>query len=902
MPVRQPTQGGLNIPGLTGYQSAGVASPVYRAPDEPTDNTSQFWSGLLSSSMKVADGAVQQASARAYLKGQQDSLQGKEREAQNFFTQAMYEQGYNSSSVNTALAKFQLDMQGKAQEYVNAGKAPEEYSAYVTQQTNALLSQAGAQGMNLTDKDWQSWLGQVENTRNTATQYFQDQNLKRAAVLQEQSWGARGNAALTEASTAFSMGNPQQALENVNGHLSSIFADQSISAENKIKFSSQFMVNAFANSGNTGDMTALTSYIQNLKEFKELPTDVQTAVTNSAQQYYNQRASDESVQLYEYNSRVASVTDINELNQSYPMSSYINTVMQGVQQRKLAPGTGYAMVDAEANRRNKLQKAADQTRAYTTGVTISDIATQTGATTDKVETELTKLYAAQNGGYSAGGLALMQRGLRSGAQDMTGVGIKMLQQDAQSLSSVDWRNLKTDSEGKPLYPATVVGSLTNLQAAYNASIAAGNQVQANQLLSGLPDPVVYGIRQNVDARDLADVVGKRANDIASGKVLAMPADMPNDLRVTQADVSAGLFDFGIGKDARNRNLLGIQSWVFNSEADEKAAQARVTQINSAISNEYVYNQQRGSLPALSGDDMKSWLMGKVASRTVRVNDGTDNGALLVLPEVGDKQKVFGSTDNGIISTALEESVANFRKQYPQATTVNMDYDPFTQEIVFSGVNGENQIGTVAQTLPASEFRNAVRGVQNTLTNSGAGSTQGNLAVPGAGFVTFNTANQYNVQQNVLMGAVNRLVSYEGYTPSKGFSILDTHPTTGATLNEAKYVKQPTDTPQIAANKLSLYLNDKVLPQVMPKMDEYKQLPGYLQNAIFNSLVETTYHSGNSDAFNKYINDALYGNPQALADFKDSPLFKDAGAGSRRNRDRYQLLGALVQYRAQQLRN
>lgn len=371
MPVRQPTQGGLNIPGLTGYQSAGVASPVYRAPEETSDSTSQFWSGLLSSSMKVADGAVQQASARAYLKGQQDSLQGKEREAQNFFTQAMYEQGYNSSSVNTALAKFQLDMQGKAQEYVNAGKTPEEYSAYVTQQTNALLSQAGAQGMNLTDKDWQSWLGQVENTRNTATQYFQDQNLKRAAVLQEQSWGARGNAALTEASTAFSMGNPQQALENVNGHLSSIFADQSISAENKIKFSSQFMVNAFANSGNTGDMTALTSYIQNLKEFKELPTDVQTAVTNSAQQYYNQRASDESVQLYEYNSKVASVTDINELNQSYPMSSYINTVMQGVQQRKLAPGTGYAMVDAEANRRNKLQKAADQTRAYTTGVTIS---------------------------------------------------------------------------------------------------------------------------------------------------------------------------------------------------------------------------------------------------------------------------------------------------------------------------------------------------------------------------------------------------------------------------------------------------------------------------------------------------------------------------------------------------
>lgn len=902
MPVRQPTQGGLNIPGLSGYQGSGVASPVYRAPEAPTENTSEFWSGLLSSGMKVADGAVQQASARAYLKGQQDSMQGREKQAQNFFTQAMYEQGFNSSSVNTALAKFQLDVQGKAQEYVNAGKTPEEFNSYVSEQTNALLSQAGAQGMNLNDKDWQSWLGQVDNTRNTSAQYFQDQNLKRATVLQEQSWGARGNAALTEASAAFGMGNPQQALENVNGHLTSIFADQSISADNKIKFSSQFMVNAFANAGGTGDMTALTSYIQNLKEFKELPTEVQTAVTNSAQQYYNQRASDESVQLYEYNSKVSSVSDINTLNQQYPMPAFINTVMQGVQQRKLAPGTGYAMIDAEANRRNKLQKAADQTRAYTNGVTISDIATQTGATPDKVETEITKLYAAQNGGYSGGGLALMQRGLRSGAQDMTGVGIKMLQQDAQSLASVDWRNLKTDAEGKPLYPSTVVSSLANLKAAYSASIAAGNQVQANQLLAGLPDPVVYGIRQNVDARELADVVGKRANDIANGKVLAMPANMPNELRVTQNDVSAGLFDFGIGKDARNRNLLGIQSWVFNSDADEKAAQARVTQINSAISNEYVYNQQHGSLPALSGDDMKSWLMGKVAGRTVRVSDGSDNGALLVLPEVGDKQKVFGTADNGIIGTALQESVQNFRKQYPQATTVNMDYDPFTQEIVFSGVNGENQIGTVSQTLPAADFRNSVKGVQNTLTNSGSGSTQGNLAVPGAGFVTFDAANAAGVQKNVYMDAVNRLVSYEGYTPAKGFSILDTHPTTGAPLNEAKYVKQPGDSAQVAASKLNLYLNDKVLPQVMPKMNQYKQLPGYLQNAIFNSLVETTYHSGNSDAFNKYVNDALYGDTQSLVKFNESPLFKDAGAGSRRNRDRFQLLGALVQYRAQQLKN
>lgn len=899
MPVRQPTQGGVQVPGLTGYQSAGVVQPAFRPLQEEAPGVSAFWQGLLPSAVKTAESAANQAAARGYLEGQQDSLQGREKQVQNFFTRAAYEQGYNSASVNTALAKFQLSVQNKAQEYVNAGKTPEEFDAYVSQQTNQLLSEAGTQGLNLNDKDWQAWLGQVENSRNTANGSYQDLNLKRAAVQQEQSWGARGNAAIADFLTAQQSGDTTQALENVNGHLSSIFSDESISAENKIKFSSQFMVNAFANAGTTQDMQALTGYMQNLTEFKNLPTDVQTQVMSAAQQYYNQRASDESVQLYEYNSKVNSFTDLKSLTDAYPMDSYIGTIMGAVQQKKLAPSTGYAMVDAESQRRLKMQKANQAALAYTNGVTITDIAAATGETPDKTKTELTKLYAAQGGGYSGGGLALMQRGLRSGAQDITGVGIEMLQQDAQSLAGIDWRNLKTDADGKPLYPATVVGSLTNLQVAYNASLAAGNQVQANQLLAGLPDPVVYGIRQNVDARDLADVVGKRAQDIASGKILALPANMPNDMLVTQSDVSAGIFDFGLGKDARNRNMLGIQSWVFTSEADEKAAQARVQQVNSAMNNEYVYNQQRGSLPALQGEDLKSWLVGKVAARTVRVKDGTDNGALLVLPTVGDKQRVFGTTDNNIISTALTESVSNFKKQFPQATTVQMDYDPLTQELIFQGVNPDNQVGTSRTSVPVSDFKETVRGVQNTLTSNGSGSHQGNLNIPSAGFVNFNTQNQFGIQQNVIMGAVNQLVSYEGYTPSKGFSVLGTHPVTGEKLNGDKYVKLPTDTPQVAADKFNMYLNDKVYPLVMPKMEQYRQLPGYLQNYIFNALVETTYHSGNADAFSKYIDAALTGDNATLSTFHESPLFKDAGAGSRRNRDRAQLMGALVMYRTNQ---
>ncbi|AZF94960.1 internal virion lysozyme motif [Pectobacterium phage Phoria] len=898
MPVRQPTQGGVQVPGLTGYQSAGVAQPVYRAPQEEAQGVSQFWQNLLPASVKTAQAAQQTASARGYLEGQQDSQQGREKQVRNFFTKKAYEQGYNSASVNSALASFQLGLQNTAQQYVNSGKTPEEFNVHVQQQTNQLLQEAGAQGLNLNDKDWQAWLGSVEHSRNTANASYQDLNLKRAAVLQEQSWGARGNAAIADFVTAQQSGDTEQALQNVNSFISSVTHDDSITAENKIKFTSQFVVNAFANANSTGDMQALTGYVQSLSEFKNMPTDVQTQIMGSAQQYYQQRASDESVQLYEYNSRVQSIADYKTLNEQYPMDQYSANILTGMQQRKLAPSTAFSMIDAEARRRLKMQKAQDSALAYTNGVTLSDISSATGETLSKVKTELTKLYS--NGqGYSTGGFQLMQRGLRSGAQDITGVGIEMLQQDAQSLGGIDWRNLKTDANGKPEYPTTVVASLGVLQAAYQSALAAGNQVQANQLLAGLPDPVTYGIRQGVDARDLADVVSKRAQDIASGKVLAMPARMPQELLVNQADVLAGIFDFGVGKDARNRNLLGIQSWVFTSDADEKAAQARVGQINSAINNEYEYLNNRGQLPVLAGEDLKSALVGEVSKRAVRVEDGTDNGALLMLPRVGDKERVFGAVDNNLLASALSEPVMDFKKKYPQTQTVQVDYDPITQEIIFHGVNAENQVITPRGGIPAVDFRNTVKGVQNTLSHNGAGSTQGNLNVPGAGFVNFNAANSYGTDQRVVMGAVNQLVSYEGYTPSKGFSVLGVHPSTGAKLNEDKYVKQATDTPQVAADKFNLYLNDKVYPLVMPKMEQYKNLPGYIQNSIYNALVETTYHSGNSDAFDKYIQIALSGAPvQDLQGIRETPLWKDAGgADNRRNKDRMALLGSLAMYQS-----
>lgn len=894
MPVRQATQGALQVPGLTGYNSAGVAAPQYQQPtDQSEDSRSLFWNSLLGSAVKTGTEEGQKAQARGYLEGQQDSMTGADKQTKNFFIRQAYEQGYNKATVGSALAKFQLDIQDKAQKYVNAGKTPEEFHQYVQSQTNALLDQAGAQGLDLQDKDWQAWLGGVQNTRDTANDSYQTLNLKRAAQLKEQAISAEGAAAVVQFNAADAAGNPQQALENINNHIGRINTDDTLSPEQKSQMTANFLVNAYVSASHTGGVEGLSGYMQSLSEFQHLPTDMQTQLINVAQQQYEKRAADESMQVYDFNAKVGQVSDYNELTKQYPMQQYMDTILGAAQRKNIAPSTAWGMIDAETQRRAKLQKAATAQVAYGTGVTMSDIATKTGEGLDKVKANLQKLYASSQGGYSGGGLALMQRGLQNGSADMTSAGIDMLQQDAQSLGSVDWRNLKTGADGTPQYPATVVQSLTNLNSAYNSALASGNQVQANQLLSGLPDAVAYGIRQNVDSNSLGSVVAKRANDIASGKIVALPHDMPQSMLVTPADVTAGIFDLGMGQQAHNRNAIGIQSWIFNSKADEKAAQARVMQINSAINNEYTTLQQQGALPALQGDDLKNWLVGRVTQRTVRVDDGTDNGALLVLPNVADKAKVFGTSDNGLLTRALSDQVKQFKQKYPGATTVNMDYDPFTQEVVFSGVNADNVVTTTADSMPVSALRDSVRAQESQITNKGMGASTGNLSVPGVGYVQYNTENAYGVQPQTMMGAVNQLISYEGYNTTKGFSILDKHPVTGAKLNEEKYVKQPSDSPQVATNKLSMYINDKVMPDVMQTMPKYQQLPGFLKDAVFKQLVETTYHAGNTEAFSKYIDMALRGEP--LTDFKDSPLFKDAGAGSRRNVDRLQLLRAINTY-------
>lgn len=894
MPVRQPTQGGVQTPQLAGYQSAGVAAPTFRQPQERPSG-SAFWNGLLGSAVKQGLDEMQQAAARGYLEGEQDSLEGRAKQVRGWLTREQYEQGYNKAKVSTDLAKFQLGLQTKATEYVNSGKSPDEFNQYIQDETNKLLATAGSSGLNLNDKDWQAWLGTVQGARDTAAEYYQAQNVKRADFMREQSIAAEGNAAVVAYATADASGDPQQALQNVNAHISRINNDDTLSVQQKAQYTAQFLVDTYTTASTTGGVSGLSSYMESLSEFKHMPTDLQTQLRNMAQNQYEKRASDESVKLYEYNSKVGSVADYDQLVKDYPMGDYISTVMGAVQAKNIAPSTGYNMIDAEAQRRAKLQKAATAEMAYANGVTSSDIASKTGESLDKVKSNLEKMYAQQGGGYSAGGLSLMQRGLSSGAQDIASIGVGMLQQDAQSLAAVDWRNLKKDQNGNPEYPATVVSSLGNIRTAYNSAIAAGNQVQANALLSGLPDAVAYGIRQNVDERELVNVVSNRAQDIAAGKVVALPPTMPNAMLLTQDDVLAGMLDFGITQGARNRNLLGIQSWVFTSSADEKAAQVRMNQLNGALNAEYTKRQQDGTLPALSGDDLKNWLVGKIGERAVQVDDGTDAHAMMILPDVGNKAAIFGTGDNTLIAKAVQDDVKEFKKKYPSATTVQLDYDPLTQEFVYRGANGENQIGTTSESIPASEMRQKVQGVQAGITNSGTGQATGNLSVPGAGFVKYDTENKYGIPPNTMMTAVGRLVGYEGYTSTKGFSILATHPTTGATLNEEKYVKQPGDSPQVATQKLSMYVNDKILPGVMSTMPKYNKLPSYLKTEVFNALVETTYHSGNPGAFAAFVDAALDGTLD-VSKFKDSPLFKDAGAGSRRNRDRMSLLAALNNYR------
>lgn len=900
MPVRQDARGPLDTPQLAGYQAQLAARPQLPTPVAGVADNSAFWNGLIKRGANALEAGNQKAKADAYLEGQQDNAMGKARTEVHGSMQQDYTQGYNRAQVGTDLAKFQMGIQTKAVEYVNAGKSPEEFQEYVHQETQSLLTSAGSQGMDLDSKDWQSWLSGVQSTRDTAADLYQTKNVQRAEYMKGQALAAEGSASIATFVAADEAGNPMQALGNMTSHIDRIYNDPTISAQQKDGVFADYASQVLVAARSSGAVEGVNAFLQGTEQFKRLPTNVQTQLMGGAQREFEKRGSDESVGVYGYVSEVRSVQTPDALEQQYPMSTFISKLNDAQQRKQISPDQYFSMVNEEQVRRLKLQSASNKASALQNGVTMSDISAVTGETLGKTETALIQASAAANGGYSGGGLALVGRGIASGASDITSVGIKMLQQDAQSLASIDSRSLKKDADGNPQYPETVASSLSNLKMAYDGAMKAGNNAQAQQLISGLPDAVAYGVRQSADANSIASVVYRRADDIAAGRVVAAPATMPQEMLGTADDLSAGLFDTDLTAGGRSRNILGVQSYVFTSASDKAEQTARLGQVNGAISEEYTSLYQQGKLPALSGDDMKNWLVGRVAGRAVKIDDGTDAGALMILPQVGNKEAVFGSTDNTIIAAGLKEHIAEFKKNNPSASSVQLAYDPQSNELVLSGTNKDNVRLTTSEGIPSSEVRDGVRSAEARITNSGRGKTVGNLAVPNAGFVKFDSGNSFGIQPQAYTRAVSQLVSYEGYTDQKGFSILATHPTTGAKLNEAQYVKQPGDTPQVAANKLSMYLNDKVLPGVMSEMKQFQGLPEYLREDVMSQLVETTYHSGNAPAFGQFIKQVMDGDTLgAYKAFRESPLYKDAGADSRRNKDRFSLLDAVSQYRLHQ---
>ncbi len=717
--------------------------------------------------------------------------------------------------------------------------------------------------------------------------------------MKGQALAAEGSASIATFVAADEAGNPMQALGNMTSHIARLYSDSTLTPEQQDGAFADYATNAMQAARSAGAVEGVSTYFQGTEQFKSLPTNVQTQIMAGAQRAYETRASDESVKVLGYVSEVRSISDPKVLDQQYPMSTFITNLNMAQQKRQISPQQYFSLVEEENVRRLKLQAATNKVYALQNGVTLSDIATVTGDTMGATKTAMVKMAADSNGGYSGGGLSLMSRGLNSGAQDITAIGIEMLQQDAQSLAGIDSRNLKKDADGTPQYPQTVVSSLTNIKTAYDAAMKAGNNAQAQQLIAGLPDAVGYAVRQSADANSMVSVAYRRADDLAAGRVVALPPAMPKEMLGTTDDVTAGLFDTGLTQKGARRNILGIQSYVFTSAEDKVNTESRLNQVNGAISEEYTSLYQQGKLPAYAGDDLKNFLVGRVASRAVRVDDGTDAGSLMILPAVANKGQTFGSEDNNIIAAGLKDHVAAFRAANPGAKTVQLSYDFMSNELVLSGTDKDNVRLTTSEGISAQTVQESVRAVEARLTSNGQGRTSGALAVPNAGFVQFNSANSYGIDKQVYTGAVNKLISYEGYTDTKGYSILATHPTTGATLNEAKYVKQPGDTPQVATNKLSMYLNDKVLPSVMGEMPKFAGMPEYLRQAVMTQLVETTYHAGNAQAFSGFLQDIVNGQTvKAFEDFRASPLYKDAGGASvRRNQDREQVMRAVSQFSA-----
>lgn len=890
MPImRVVPESSIQTPQLETVSMPGGVNPVYHDPsDMGLGASSVFWSSLAKAGGTVGNKIVEQKKAEAYMQGEADSLQGKELQTKGVFAQTAYEFGYNKVNLATKLAKLQFDSQVMAKQYADSGKDNITFQQDLGAKLSSAIKEVTDSGMHVDTADSQAWLQGASSTRATASEVYMQHAEKRLKEVTLQSKAKEGNAAITQilaASTLTGNAKPEGMLAGATTYVNGIEADPTLTIPEQEGLKAAFYSSVFSNMKTPEDVQWALKAYSNMPQFQNLDLEHQTAIARQAQAQYDSLAKEQSGPLYMSMYNLKNMKSVAELDSKMPRNSFFDNLNSATAKGIITNPQQFSFMEEYDKFRDNLIKQENINTVMTNG-TVLDIQRVTGKSNDEVNAKLKERYGAI--GIADGAVAQITDGLKMHDGYRIQNGAAMLAEATHSITTMDMKQLQY-KDGFPVVREDIAHSIKMLKQVWDdPQYASSREV----IFKDIPEAVKYGIRQNVDERTMLHVILDKQRDINEHVGQRVPeGPVPENLLFTPEDLDRGPLDWSWRPNQASKIKAAFSNvtMVYTSEDERKILAQKAGVLNTELQYRYNLAVQTGNTASDKAETIRN-IKNNMVADSIRVDDGTEAGTLVFLPDLGSRKgELLGSSDNTTITEALSPRFTQIRKDNPQAKTIAMDYDPVDGgfRVRLYNDQGVAITGHVPNIHPNEIKDNVDIFNDDLIRKETASAPLSALVVPNVGIVqNFVTKNDYGVPPSSMVDIAQWIVQdgFEGYNNKMGYSILPSQ-------HGYEYAKRPEEGVDEATAKLSRYINDKVLPGIVPALSKYPALPAVLKRNLLVTEAESSYMAGNANAYDKYVQRVYSGeNPATvIQDFKNSGELFITGAGSKRNAYRIRML-------------
>lgn len=747
--IRNTPQSQITTPEVQTQQFANeaVQPRIERERDMSKGAKSGFFKDLITSAAAVGEKVLQTKNNAAILQGQQDALSGKEREDESWFTQDAYNKGYGQVKAQSEITAHKIEIQNTAQQFANEGKSPSEWEAKRQELNEQLITKLQDSSYELSLEQQQriaddlvSAGAQAEVNYNKASQETLKNNQVRLVTTSM-------NENINRIQTGYTTNSKDVTIASIGALFDGIESNTAFSQEQRNNLKQQAAYGLLENAESPEQLAFYRSELAKRPEYKAMAPSDQMKYNNFATSIANNLLKKEQGKVYDYVD-----TAING-NEGITVSQASDTL--GVYRARgvINARQQYAFLD-KIRRSSKLQNKANSANELVLSSTTDTYMVQTGSTSDKAKTDVTKAYVNkyQSTSLAAGGL--IRDGISLNDQRRVEAGQSLLEPLLENATTIDWSKVKVDPEtGRPQINKDVNDALNLSYSLYKDLQSKNYTSQAASLLSGFPKPIRKAFQdETTNGENLVTNVQAAFRKDVQG-ITEAPTSIPNAVRTTvdenEDDLNYGTFDFGLGDESRFKQIVGIRASLFSSDADDEAKQRRLSQLRPI--EDKIYNRMRnaGKLDGLADNSIKQVIRDEMTKGIIRI-DGKEPDYGIIVDTTSMKPKQlqdnYGTDNRELLNNAFSTVGEKLTEKFPQAESMSFTIDETSGATKVYLYDKYGVPMGVPQTVPNETIADNVTGRQMELKTEANNTQKVSLPLPNALPLYISTENKAGLDE------------------------------------------------------------------------------------------------------------------------------------------------------------